>query len=204
MAHIFWLGLALAASPGPDFFLILRHTLSGGRSLGYATLLGNRISLILHISFAIFGISIAIRHSASLYLTIRFLGALYLIYLGTRNLVIRFRGNSNETVNASADWIPTPTAIKRGFFNNLLNPKVSLFFLSFFPQFVTTETLAESPWTVAAIFFLGNTSWWIPLIFVVGNPVLRKSLYRFQYWLDVLFGFVFIWFGVRIFFQEIP
>lgn len=204
MAYIFWLGFALAASPGPDFFLILRHTLSGGRSLGYATLLGNRISLILHISFAIFGISIAIRHSASLYLTIRFLGAMYLIYLGTRNLVIRFRGNSNETVNAGADMIPTTTAIQRGFFNNLLNPKVSLFFLSFFPQFVTTETLAESPWTVAAIFFLGNTSWWIPLIFVVGNPVLRKSLYRLQYWLDVLFGFVFIWFGVRIFFQEIP
>lgn len=203
MIQLFWLGFALAASPGPDFFLILRNTLSGGRSLGYATLLGNRISLTLHVSFAILGISIAIQHSAVLYLTLRFLGAAYLIYLGIRNLVSRLRGNSSKNENAQVDSISALTAVRRGFFNNLLNPKVSLFFLSFFPQFVTTEMLTESPWTVATVFFVGNTSWWIPLIYFVGNPALRQSLYRFQFWLDVFFGLTFIWYGLRMFFQEI-
>ncbi len=202
MIQLFWLGFALAASPGPDFFLILRNTLSGGCRLGYATLLGNRISLSLHISFAIFGISIAIRQSASLYLAIRFLGASYLIYLGVRNLLTRFHENSARPDTALLDTLTARAAVQRGLFNNLFNPKVSLFFLSFFPQFVTTEMLAQSPWTVAAVFFVGNTSWWIPLIFFLGNPTLRKSLYRFQFLLDVLFGLVFIWYGVRIIWQE--
>jgi threonine/homoserine/homoserine lactone efflux protein len=75
MIHLFWLGFALAASPGPDFFLILRHTLTYGRLIGYATLIGNRVSLSVHISLAILGLSIVLQRSMTLFLIVRFLGA---------------------------------------------------------------------------------------------------------------------------------
>lgn len=65
MFEIFLLGLALAASPGPDFFLMTNHTLSDGRKLGYITLLGNRCSLIFHLNFALLGLSIILQHSAT-------------------------------------------------------------------------------------------------------------------------------------------
>src|SRR5215468_6923256 len=81
MVHLFWLGFALAASPGPDFFLILRHTLSFGRIIGYATLLGNRLSLCVHISLAILGLSVVLQQSLTVFLFVRFLGAAYLVYL---------------------------------------------------------------------------------------------------------------------------
>src|SRR5215813_10858443 len=183
MTHLFWLGFALAASPGPDFFLILRHTLSFGRIIGYATLLGNRLSLCVHISLAILGLSVVLQQSLAAFLFVRFLGAAYLVYLGSRNLLVRAHA-SEDTRAASPEGISFATAFRRGFLNNLLNPKVSLFFLSFFPQFATREMLGESPWLVALSFFVGNTSWWVPLILVIGIPTFRAGLYRLQRILD--------------------
>ncbi len=203
MIQLFWLGFALAVSPGPDFFLILRHTLTYGRLIGYATLLGNRVSLCVHISLAILGLSIVLQRSMTLFLFVRFLGAAYLIYLGSRNLYDRFRGGGAKTAGSETASINVTAAFRRGFLNNLLNPKVSLFFLSFFPQFISREMLSEAPWTVATVFFLGNTSWWVPLILIVGVPRLRALLFRVQFAVDVLFGIVFIGFGLRIFWEEI-
>ena len=203
MIHLFWLGFALAASPGPDFFLILRHTLTYGRLIGYATLIGNRVSLSVHISLAILGLSIVLQRSMTLFLFVRFLGAAYLIYLGSRNLYGRFRGDRTKTTGLEPTSLSAGAAFRRGFLNNLLNPKVSLFLLSFFPQFTSQEMLADTPWTVASIFFLGNTSWWIPLILIVGVPKLRASLFQVQPAIDVLFGLIFIGIGLRVFWQEL-
>jgi len=203
MLHLFGLGFALAASPGPDFFLILRNTLSSGRFIGFMTLLGNRISLCIHVSLAIAGLSIVLRNSAALFIAVRLLGASYLIYLGGQKLIGHFNSNRNRADPPRVGSVSAVTAARQGFLNNLLNPKVSLFFLSFFPQFTTPEMLSESPWTVGAIFFLGNSLWWIPLIFLAGISTFRSRLYRFQSVLDILFGGVFIGYGVRILAEEV-
>jgi threonine/homoserine/homoserine lactone efflux protein len=126
-----------------------------------------------------------------------------LIYLGSRNLYGRFRGDRTKTTGLEATSLNVGVAFRRGFLNNLLNPKVSLFFLSFFPQFTSQEMLTDTPWTVASIFFLGNTSWWIPLILIVGVPKLRALLFQAQFAIDVLFGLIFIGIGLRIFYQEL-
>lgn len=203
MLHLLGLGFALAASPGPDFFLILRNTLSSGRLIGFMTLLGNRFSLCIHISLAIAGLSIVLRNSGPLFLVVRLLGAGYLLYLGSQKLFVQFRSGRSRADPPGVATVSAATAARQGFLNNLLNPKVSLFFLSFFPQFATREMLSESPWAVAAIFFLGNSLWWIPLILLAGIASFRAMLYRFQSVLDILFGFVFIGYGVRIIVEEV-
>src|SRR5215468_11155604 len=116
MTHLFWLGFALAASPGPDFFLILRHTLPSGRIIGYATLLGNRLSLCVHISLAIVGISVVLQQSPAAFLFVRFLGAGYLVYLGSRHLLVR--AHAGDIQAASPEAIDFATAFRRGFLNN--------------------------------------------------------------------------------------
>ncbi len=203
MLHLLGLGFALAASPGPDFFLILRNTLSSGRFIGFMTLLGNRVSLCIHISLAIAGLSIVLRNSATLFLAVRLLGAGYLLYLGGQKLIGQLGRDRTRSDPPRIECVDALTATRQGFLNNLLNPKVSLFFLSFFPQFATREALADSPWTVAAVFFLGNSLWWIPLILLVGISRFRAQLYRFQSALDMLFGFVFIGYGLRILVTEV-
>jgi threonine/homoserine/homoserine lactone efflux protein len=198
MVPLFWLGFALAATPGPDFFLIVDHTLAYGRAIGYATLFGNRLSLCIHITVAVLGLAVAIQKAPQLFLAIRVAGAVYLIYLGVRRLYDLQAPRGPEQVRLAPAGLSACAAFRRGFFNNLLNPKVSLFFLSLFPQFAGHDMLAGSPWRVGVVFFLGNTTWWVPLVFVIGNATVRARLQRVQYVLNVLFGFLFIAFGGNI------
>ena len=93
-------------------------------------------------------------------------------------------------------------AVRQGMLNNLLNPKVSLFFLSLFPQFATGELLSRSPVTVAAVFLAGNTLWYVLLVQLVGLRWLRGRLQRFQAALDLVFALVFVGLGTAIVIKE--
>ena len=87
MLELFILGFALAATPGPDFVLIVDQTLAHGRRTGYLTLAGNRASLCLHLTFALLGLSAILVTSPSIYVSVRLLGAAYLVYFGTRKFL---------------------------------------------------------------------------------------------------------------------
>jgi threonine/homoserine/homoserine lactone efflux protein len=197
------LGFSLAATPGPDFFLILRNTLVCGRGIGYLTLLGNRLSLCIHICLSVLGITAILSTSSLAYFSLRLFGALYLIYLGVKNLKSKMFSKNENSKELKSEIISASEAIRRGFLNNLLNPKVSLFFLSLFPQFVRPEDASASPLLVGFVFFIGNSLWWIPLVLVLGYEGVRKYLNNFQYILDTLFGVLFVGFGIKILFEVI-
>jgi threonine/homoserine/homoserine lactone efflux protein len=199
---LFVLGFALAASPGPDSFLIVRNTLVEGRRIGFMTLLGNRIGLCAHLAAAIAGLSVALQNSPALYLGVRLLGAAYLVYLGASNLVSRARQAPSFVAARPELGMASVTAFRQGMLNNLLNPKVSLFFLSLFPQFATDELLSRSPVTVAAVFLAGNTLWYVLLVQLVGLRWLRERLQRFQAALDLVFALIFVGLGTAIVIKE--
>jgi len=199
---LFVLGFALAASPGPDSFLIVRNTLVEGRRIGFMTLLGNRIGLCAHLAAAIAGLSVALQNSPALYLGVRLLGAAYLVYLGASKLVSRARQAPSSAVAGPELGMPSATAVRQGMLNNLLNPKVSLFFLSLFPQFATGDLLSRSPVAVAAVFLAGNTLWYVLLVQLVGLQWLRGRLQRFQATLDLVFALTFVGLGAAIVIKE--
>ena len=201
MLHLFVLGFALAAAPGPDTFLLLRNTLGSGRAAGYLTLLGNRLSLCVHIALAIAGLSAILARSEALFLALRLAGAGYLVYLGIAKL-LAWRKPDATANDACPKGGAGLAAVRQGFLNNLLNPKVSLFFLSLFPQLTTPEMLAQSPWMVALAFVGGNSLWYVPLVFVASFARLRSAIRRFQRALDGVFGLAFIGFGLRIVLEE--
>ena len=198
MVTLFVLGFALAASPGPDSFLIVRNTLVEGRRIGFMTLLGNRIGLCAHLAAAIAGLSVALQNSPALYLGVRLLGAAYLVYLGASNLVSRVRQAPSSVAARLELGMASVTAVRQGMLNNLLNPKVSLFFLSLFPQFATGDLLSRSPVTVAVVFLAGNTLWYVLLVQMVGLQWLRERLQRFQAALDLVFALIFVGLGTVI------
>lgn len=200
--HLFFLGFALAASPGPDSLLMAKHTLTHGRRYGFLTLAGNRLSLTLHIIFALMGLSVILQQSALLFSIIKTLGALYLIYLGCKSL-INFRHKKSQIPRFNKNELTPFKAFQSGFLSNFLNPKVSLFFLSIFPQFTSTDLLANNPVWVAIIFFLGNCCWYVPLIFIIGIHRVRQAITRFQRTLDITFGVFFVLFGLSMIMEEI-
>jgi threonine/homoserine/homoserine lactone efflux protein len=124
--------LVFAYIPGPAVLYIAAQTMSRGRKAGFMAVLGVHLADYVHVLAAAFGLSAIFRHVPELYLAMKLLGAAYLIWLG----ISFFRRVA--PVQAKADVAPrTPMrALADSLAVELLNPKTTIFFVSFLPQFV--------------------------------------------------------------------
>ncbi len=139
---------ALAISPGPDNIYVLMQSVVNGRVYGLATVAGLISGCLVHTTLVAFGVSAIIKESDSLFFGIKLLGALYLLYLAYKVF------KSDSKVSLSNSEVPKKSLgqlFKQGFIMNVLNPKVSMFFLAFFPGFLFSETMG----TVAQFYVLG-------------------------------------------------
>ncbi|MBV8393903.1 MAG: LysE family translocator, partial [Alphaproteobacteria bacterium] len=128
--------LALTATPGPDMLLIASRSASQGRLAGFATLAGIQAGTYGHALAAAFGLSQLFLAVPVAYDIVRYAGASYLLYLAWKT----FR--STGAVGAPAKEArrsSVATMFRQGLFTNLLNPKMALFVLALFPQFVMPE-----------------------------------------------------------------
>jgi threonine/homoserine/homoserine lactone efflux protein len=122
--------LVLAITPGPGIFYVLARTLAGGRREGLWSSLGTFVGGLFHVIAAAAGISAILAASAVAFHTIKYAGAVYLVWLGIR--MIRTRN-----VEFAGEEFPRRAgAFRQGIITEVLNPKTALFFLSFIPQFV--------------------------------------------------------------------
>lgn len=140
---------ALAVSPGPDNIYVLTQSLVNGKKYGLATMAGLMSGCLVHTTLLAFGVSAIIKESETLFFGIKLLGALYLLYLAFQ--VFR----SESTLALSRDHIPRKGLWKlfqQGFVMNVLNPKVTIFFLAFFPGFLFSNTLS----TIRQFYVLGG------------------------------------------------
>jgi len=123
----------LTISPGPDIVYVLVQSMANGKRAGIITTLGLVSGIIIHTSLVAFGVSAIIRSSEDLFLFIKILGALYLFYLAF--MVWKSEASISlkpENAPLRKDW----ALFRRGFIMNVLNPKVTIFFLAFFPGFL--------------------------------------------------------------------
>ena len=129
--------LALTATPGPDMLLIASRSVSQGKTSGFATLAGIQLGTYCHAAAAAFGLSQLFLVVPLAYDIVRYAGAAYLLYLAWKT----FR--STGTVLAPTDGLgrlSIATVFRQGLLTNLLNPKMALFVLALFPQFVRPES----------------------------------------------------------------
>jgi len=125
--------LALTATPGPDMLLIASRSASQGRSSGFATLAGIQAGTYCHALAAAFGLSQLFLAVPIAYDVVRYAGAAYLLYLAWKT--VRSTGTV-LTPNAGLRRYPIGVVFRQGLLTNLLNPKMALFVLALFPQFV--------------------------------------------------------------------
>jgi threonine/homoserine/homoserine lactone efflux protein len=131
----FWLFLAaalvIAAIPGPGIFYVAAQTLSEGRASGFASTAGTALGGLVHVVAGSLGISAIILASAELFALIKFVGALYLVWLGIRTF-----GNAGRVLSLEKEAIGDKRAFRDGVLVEALNPKTAVFFLAFIPQFL--------------------------------------------------------------------
>ncbi|MEM6515923.1 MAG: LysE family translocator [Bacteroidota bacterium] len=129
---------ALAISPGPDNIYVMMQSLINGKRFGLATVAGLISGCIVHTTLVAFGASAIIKTNDVLFSILKLFGAGYLIYLA----ISVYRSNHQFEFDANQISIKTEGQLfKQGFIMNVLNPKVSIFFLAFFPGFLFSNTL---------------------------------------------------------------
>ena len=133
---LFCLGaLALIASPGADFFYVATRGLAGGPRAGIASALGIGAGLLVHTTLAASGLTLLLLASQWVFNVIKWMGALYLIWMGVKIL------RSGDELLTATDVAPLGfgRTFRQGVLTNVFNPKVALTFAAFLPQFVETK-----------------------------------------------------------------
>jgi len=122
----------LIFTPGPDIIYVLTRGMAQGRRAALAAAAGFALGNLAHTFFAVAGLSALITSSATAFSLVKYAGALYLIYLGIRML----RSARALLPGGSAAAVQCRVIFRQSVLANIMNPKVALFFLAFFPQFV--------------------------------------------------------------------
>lgn len=126
----------LTLAPGPDILFVIAQSVSNGRKAGVCTALGLATGVIAHTLAAALGITAILYNSAFAFQLIKYAGALYLLYLAYQAVKEGARPLFAATPEKQSGF----QLYRTGIFMNVLNPKVSLFFLAFLPQFITPGT----------------------------------------------------------------
>ena len=126
--------LALLVIPGPAVLYVINRSVSDGRSIGFAGVLGIELGTFMHVLAATAGLSAILAASPSAFNAVKYSGAVYLVFIGLRTLIRR-----PAIIDASTSSMTKAQAFRQGFIINTLNPKVALFFLSFLPQFIDQD-----------------------------------------------------------------
>lgn len=190
----------LVISPGPNGVLVAKTVPTSGRAAGLANVAGFVTAFYLHGTLSILGISILLVQSAVAFTIVKYIGAAYLCWIGIKALIAAYRGG--ETIVEVAPAKRRRTLLKaftEGFVTNALNPKVSMFYLAAFPQFISVgETSAISSFALVFIHSVINAVWFAAMIFLLAGLTAAARGSGFQRWLKGVTGAVFIGFGVKL------
>lgn len=194
--------LLAAISPGPDFFIVLRNSLSYSRKTGLLTALGVSLALVVHLSYTLVGLGVLIAESPFLYTLLKYLGVGYLLYIGSSGLISSFRNSAalNLNYSKSANQISSFKALRQGFLTNLLNPKAAIFFISLFSQFIDSNTPVILRLEYAFINWSITLSWFLFLSYLITAKGFIGKIGRFRIYIDRIMGSALVLLGLKLLF----
>ncbi|WP_179346367.1 LysE family translocator [Winogradskyella ursingii] len=182
---------ALAVSPGPDNIYVLVQSITNGKKHGLATVCGLITGCIIHTTLLAFGVSAIIKANENLFFGIKILGAIYLLYLAYK--VFKSDAKLKIDENNAKDKSLKELFVQ-GFFMNVLNPKVTIFFLAFFPAFLFSETLS----TVIQFYILGGIFVLVSFVIFAAIALLAGQIKTYITKNDY-FGVVLKWLQIVVF-----
>ena len=193
----------MVMSPGPNGALILKTVPLLGKKHGYVNVAGIFTAFYLHGTFSIFGLSAILVSSAKLFLAVKVIGALYLAYLGIKAIISAFtppKASSELVSNVIENKnIKLRSSFFEGLLTNLLNPKVSIFYLAAFPQFINIqENVALSSYILVSVHALFALFWFSSMVIFVGKSAVLFKSHKSHALLQSAIGSVLLWFSYRV------
>ena len=196
-------GVLLNITPGPDMLYIIGRSTAQDPRAGAAAALGIGAGCVVHILAAALGLSAVLAASATAFTALKFLGAAYLVYVGIS--LIRSSAASHRAVQAPAlAPVALRTVFVQGFFTNVLNPKVALFFLAFLPQFIDADAPSKplAFLFLGAVFNLNGTLWNLLVAWSAARLSAGFERTRLAAWFNRCIGAFFVFLGVRLAFER--
>lgn len=196
LAVIGFIHLLAAASPGPDFVMVTQYSLVHGKRIGIMASLGISLGLSVHIAYSALGLATVIAGSTSAITVVRLLGGAFLIYLGISGL--RSQGVTNGGAKISDAPVSARSAVVKGFFCNLLNPKAPLYFVSLFTIVISEQLPASQLLAYGVWIMLIQMAWFSLLASLLSIQTVRQTFQRLGVWLDRILGGVMLLLGLKI------
>ncbi len=190
--------LLAAMAPGPDFVMISRNSIVYSRRIGLYSALGLMFGIMVHIAYSLAGIGLVIAHSVFLYTTIKWIGALYLIHLGIQSLRTSSTVQGSVEKATSTKNISAWSAVRMGFFTNVLNPKATIFFLALFSQVIDPSTPIYVQLVYGLEMSMMQFLWFGSLAYAFSTSHARNVFARAQGYIEKVMGSALILLGIKL------
>nr|WP_155551593.1 LysE family transporter [Stutzerimonas degradans] len=194
--------LLAVASPGPDFAVVVRESVTQGHRTGSWTALGVGCGIFLHVAYSLLGIGLIVSQSIVLFNLFKWLAAAYLLYLGWRALRARPQALTEVTA-AGGPARSAGSAFVMGFVTNGLNPKATLFFLSLFTVVIDHDTPLLVQAGYGAYLAIATICWFLLVAWLFSRARVRAGFARMGHWFDRATGALLIALGARLALSEI-
>lgn len=189
--------IAITLAPGPDNLQVLARGISQGRAAGLVAALGFAAGVTFHTTLAALGVAAVLRSSPVAFQVIKLAGAAYLVWIGIKALRSQGLATAHERPRQQL-----ATIFRQSVLGNMLNPKVTLFFVVFLPQFVDAhgaQSVTLQMLELGALFMLQTVV--VFSVFgvcagLIGTWLKRRP--RVGVWLDRIAGATFIAIGIRV------
>lgn len=191
--------LLAVASPGPDFAIVVRQSVKGGRWQGMWCALGIALGIALHMLYCLLGVGLVLSQSPSLSLGLKILAAAYLGYIGIKALMAKpATAQVLEPVSAAPGQ-----AVLSGFLTNGLNPKATLFFVALFGAVIDPNTSFSIQLSYAAYLVVATGLWFCLMANLFSLSKVRTWFLRMGYWFDRIMGGVLIALALKMLFDGV-
>ncbi|MCK8044541.1 LysE family translocator [Shewanella sp. 1CM18E] len=195
-----WLGLLAicclgAMSPGPSLAMVVRHTLGGGRGKGIICAWAHSIGIGVYALLTLLGLAVLLKQAPMVFNGIAIIGALYLAYMGIQAL--RSKGGMSDKL-AAGESTDALTAARDGLAISLFNPKIMLFFLALFSQFVMVADNMTGKALIVLTPLIVDGLWYTLIALILSHSAVLPKLREKSALIDKLSGVVLILLAVRV------
>ncbi|MBE0365014.1 hypothetical protein PULV_a3315 [Pseudoalteromonas ulvae UL12] len=185
-----WLSLASicvlgAMTPGPSLAVILKHTVAGGRSHGLCASIAHGLAIALYALLTVLGMALIITNTPWLFNIIKYAGAAFLLYLAYQALTAK-AGNDKLTINK--ETVTLWQSAQEGFLIAFLNPKIALFFIALFSQFIDIDANWPEKMLMVATVSGIDTLWYCLISVLLSQSSMLASLRKNSHIVDKITG----------------
>ncbi|MFA0085743.1 LysE family translocator [Vibrio sp. 10N.261.51.F12] len=192
---LFTVCLLGAMSPGPSLAIVAKHSLAGGRLNGIVTAWAHACGIGIYAIISLVGLSVVLQQSPMLFKAISLAGAAYLAYLGVNAL--RSKGGVAAKLE-SGERTTLLQSAREGFLISILNPKIALFFIALFSQFVALGNVLSNQLIIVATPLIVDGLWYTLITLVLSSARVVEHIRTKAVLIDRLSGVILILLAIRV------